>query len=201
MRQPKTDAILDAAERLFTRFGLDKTAMDDVAREARAAKATLYAHFKSKEALFLRVLEREVDRWFVDVSKAADWEMPAPALLERLSIAAIGYLEDKPLLQDLYTGKYLELIGGWRERLPDLRERTVAVIRSVLELGVRQGHLRADLDVESAAGFLDDLLLAHFVFHRPRMSMQKQKRRLRWIVDFAVRGMQPPKKAGARRRS
>jgi hypothetical protein len=33
------------------------------------------------------------------------------------------------------------------------------------------------------------------------MSMQKQKRRLRWIVDFAVRGMQPPKKAGARRRS
>jgi AcrR family transcriptional regulator len=189
MRRPKHDAILEAAEQLFTRYGFGKTSMDDVARQARASKATLYAHFASKEALFLRVIEHEVDRWFAVVAEKVDWKMPAPALLERLSLVAVDYLDGKPLLQDLYTGKNLELIGSWRDRLPDLRERTLSVIRSVLKLGVDQKLFRADLDIEAAAGFLDDLQLAHYVFHRPRMSVQKQRQRLRHGADFALRGL------------
>ena len=42
-------AILQAAERLFQKWGINKTTMEDIAHEARKGKSTLYYYFKSKE--------------------------------------------------------------------------------------------------------------------------------------------------------
>ena len=50
--------ILAAAESLFLARGYLGTSMDDVARTAPVSKQTLYAHVKSKEALFVEVVER-----------------------------------------------------------------------------------------------------------------------------------------------
>ncbi|MCD7947639.1 MAG: TetR/AcrR family transcriptional regulator [Oscillospiraceae bacterium] len=44
-------SILAAAERLFGEKGIDKTTMDDIAREAEYSKATLYVYFQSKEEI------------------------------------------------------------------------------------------------------------------------------------------------------
>ncbi|TPG59129.1 TetR/AcrR family transcriptional regulator [Roseomonas nepalensis] len=49
---PKRAAILDAAARLFMAGGYATVSMDAVAKEAGVSKATLYAHFTGKEALF-----------------------------------------------------------------------------------------------------------------------------------------------------
>ena len=60
-------AILDAARRLFSRNGFDTTTMDAVAACADVSKATVYAHFASKDALFQAVVDAMVgempDRW------------------------------------------------------------------------------------------------------------------------------------------
>ena len=56
----KSDVIIEAADRLFTRFGFRRTSMDDIAREAGVAKGTLYLYFVSKEALFRALLARNV---------------------------------------------------------------------------------------------------------------------------------------------
>ena len=49
---PKCAAILAAAARLFMARGYATVSMDAVAKEAGVSKATLYAHFTGKEALF-----------------------------------------------------------------------------------------------------------------------------------------------------
>ena len=45
-------SILDAAARVFLRYGLKKTSMEDLARAAGLSRQGLYLHFKSKEAIF-----------------------------------------------------------------------------------------------------------------------------------------------------
>lgn len=56
---PKRRAMLDAAEALFLTHGYGAVSMDSVARTAGVSKATLYAHFESKDRLFASiVLER-----------------------------------------------------------------------------------------------------------------------------------------------
>lgn len=58
----KSAIILEAARALFFSRGYDTTSMDLVARDARVSKATVYAHFKSKEQLLLKLVEAEVNR-------------------------------------------------------------------------------------------------------------------------------------------
>lgn len=48
----RRDAILDAAARVFLRYGFKKTSMDDLARAAGLSRQGLYLHFETKEAIF-----------------------------------------------------------------------------------------------------------------------------------------------------
>jgi TetR/AcrR family transcriptional regulator, mexJK operon transcriptional repressor len=52
------DKIVSAAEQVFLRDGFLGANMDEVARVAGVSKQTVYTHYKSKEALFLQVVER-----------------------------------------------------------------------------------------------------------------------------------------------
>src|SRR5262249_3337983 len=56
------DRVLRAATRLFAGRGYGMTSMRDIARAARIRVASLYHHFKSKDALYLEVLDREQNR-------------------------------------------------------------------------------------------------------------------------------------------
>jgi AcrR family transcriptional regulator len=52
--------ILDAARRAFLERGLEGASIDEIARNARAGKPTIYARFPSKEALFTAVVMQDV---------------------------------------------------------------------------------------------------------------------------------------------
>ena len=54
------EKILSVADRLFGRFGFQKTSMDEIAKIARKAKGSLYYHFPSKEDLFREVVQNEM---------------------------------------------------------------------------------------------------------------------------------------------
>lgn len=54
--------IIEAAGKLFAKFGFDKTSMDDIARSAHKAKRSLYNHFPGKEELFTAVAEQELEK-------------------------------------------------------------------------------------------------------------------------------------------
>lgn len=53
--------IFQAAIDIFSERGFDKATMDDIAARANVAKGTIYYHFKSKEELFLFLVEEGVD--------------------------------------------------------------------------------------------------------------------------------------------
>ena len=68
------DRILDAALACIARVGVAKTTLDDVAREAGCARASVYRCFPGRRALFTAVLDREVqtlvDRVIGEASRA-----------------------------------------------------------------------------------------------------------------------------------
>ena len=55
------DRVIDGALACVARVGLGKTTLDDVAREAGCARATVYRCFPGKQALFAAALKRELD--------------------------------------------------------------------------------------------------------------------------------------------
>ncbi len=69
--QDSRHEILKAAMQLFATRGFHETSMSEVAREARVSKALIFWHFKAKEELFLAVLNRLLEPYFIDFAEEA----------------------------------------------------------------------------------------------------------------------------------
>ena len=55
------EQIVQSARQVFARYGYKKTALDDISREARKGKSTIYYYFKSKDEIFKAVIDAEAE--------------------------------------------------------------------------------------------------------------------------------------------
>lgn len=131
----KSEAILDAADRLFARFGYRRTAMDDVAGEAGVAKGTLYLYFDSKAALFRAIQTRNL------------------LLAERSCDAAEargGDLTERIFRQlDAWYGMMLDRYGGF-DQLPELSAARASVSGDIADAADRAYEARLVRMIETA---------------------------------------------------
>lgn len=166
MELTKKECILVEAARAFARWGFRKTSVDEIAKAAGVAKGTIYLAAESKEDLFYQALHREVRAWVGEVSQLIDPREPADELLGKMALFGFQKLETSPLVQDLLTGKTGELLPTWRERFDELRSLGLKNVIEVLNLGIRQGRFRKELDVERVARTLQDMQIAAYLFRR-----------------------------------
>lgn len=62
MTTQKTKAkLVDVARQLFARQGVDNTTMNDIAAASKKGRRTLYTYFKSKEQIYMAVVESELE--------------------------------------------------------------------------------------------------------------------------------------------
>lgn len=68
MANDRKNQIIRAAAKRFARHGLNKTTLDEVARDIRIGKATIYHYFTSKDDLYFATLKWECEN-FIDQVK------------------------------------------------------------------------------------------------------------------------------------
>jgi AcrR family transcriptional regulator len=75
VRTEETQAkILDAAEAVFSEQGFDKTQLEEVATRAGFTRGAIYAHYASKEDLFLALVEQRVLTRFSGIRQVIEAE-------------------------------------------------------------------------------------------------------------------------------
>src|SRR5215218_771667 len=156
-------AVLDEAARVASRVGLGGLTIGSLAA-TRLSKSGLFAHFQSKEALQLQLLDHTRAR-FVDLvvrpALAAPRGEPRVRELFRrwlawdadalpggcLFIAASAELADQP--------------GPVRDRLAQDQHDWLDTIAQVFRTGVAEGHFRPEADPEQFAYDLHGVMLAY----------------------------------------
>ena len=177
----KREALLDTAQRLFSRQGYRAVGIDTLLAEAGVAKMTLYKQFGSKEELIASVLERQAG----EINTALSERLAAAPIGSRERILAVfDWLADWVQSPAFHGCLFIKAASEYPE--PDDRPRQAAVAfkaacRQLLEslcqeLGgrdpeclARQVHLllegalvmaflerdpRASIDAREAAGVL-----------------------------------------------
>ena len=71
------DMLVDVARQLFARMGVDNTTMNDIAQASRKGRRTLYTYFKSKNEIFLAVVESELDQLYKVLLEVTSRNIPA----------------------------------------------------------------------------------------------------------------------------
>ena len=158
------EAILERALTLASRVGLAGLTIGSLAEELGISKSGLFAHFDSKEALVVQLLERAGQHYVEAVVRPA---LSAPAgeprvraLFERtlrwpelvpqpggcIFVAAAIELDDQP--------------GPARDLLVRLRQGWFDLVAGAVERAIRAGHFRASVDPGQFAFDMDGIVLA-----------------------------------------
>lgn len=146
-RMERPSRILEAAARLTTRYGFDKTTMDDIAKEAGVSKGAIYLVWPGKEELFDSLFEFEMKKLLLDLRSRilADEKSDSIAALYRHTLLSI---QKSPLISALYTrdGK---ILGDFVHR-QDPERYTKRLIMSTESIAAMQsaGLIREDLSAE-----------------------------------------------------
>jgi AcrR family transcriptional regulator len=95
---PQAVRVLDAALSCIGRVGLAKTTLDDVAREAGCARATVYRYFPGKQQLMCALVEREVAAFRQELLAAAHGAESLGEAVTTIITTAAGALLGHPAL-------------------------------------------------------------------------------------------------------
>ena len=139
MKEEKAESILNTAKKMFGRYGLQKTTLDEIARMARVAKATIYNYFGSKDRVYLEVLRREANEIVKRISLSVDQEVLPVNKLIAFARAKFQYMRQAINILNLDRDGIEKVLPKAESIRSELFEREVDIIRSILEEGVKKG--------------------------------------------------------------
>jgi AcrR family transcriptional regulator len=82
-REQTTQRLLDAAEKLIARKGLDAASVENIAAAAGYSRGAFYSNFKSKDDLFIELLRRDHEQSMVDLNALRTSELPVDQVQSR----------------------------------------------------------------------------------------------------------------------
>ncbi len=100
--------ILDAAARLFLRYGVKRTSMHDIAQEAGISRQTLYNAYSNKDAVLCALIRAHAEQAHAEILEGLETTQDLGAQLElvfdRVTISAYDLLMESPNSADLVDG-------------------------------------------------------------------------------------------------
>jgi AcrR family transcriptional regulator len=186
-RNTKAD-VVEAAGRLFARYGYHGTSMRDLGRELGLLGSSLYAHVDSKQDLLVEVVE-EGARLFENSAERALASGEGPA--ERLGALIAGHVDvvlDNLDIARTFLNEARMLDGPHRSKVLEARDHYEAMFREVLREGSADGSFRADLDPKTASIFVLSLLNAIERWYQPTGALDRSAL-VRELTRFVLAGI------------
>ncbi len=142
VRQKTTrDAILDATDRLLTRYGYKKMTIDDLAQEVGIGKGSIYLYFSSKEEIALSHIDRIIERLKRNLRVIAERQSSVDERLREMLIERVLYRFDSV---QHYTKSLNDLLSYVRPQLLERRKRyfeeEARILADVIAEGQKSEH-------------------------------------------------------------
>lgn len=155
----KEARILAAASALFGRFGLKKTTIDDIAREANLGKGTIYLYFKSKEDVFFEVVRRSCGSLHACMHSASQGQSTSEAKLRSAITVRLKHLSEmiERFESTLEVFRETRAQPGIEKLREELLAKEAALWKELLDDGCARGELTCS-DTELASVILCSLL-------------------------------------------
>lgn len=151
------EKIMSAAERLFAQKGYNGTSMNDIVEASGQSKGAIYNHFKSKERLFLSLLEKQTMLGLNQLKGSFASEETAVEKLRKVLDLTIVNSCDCPTEVGRMQIEFMIAASRIKSLTSDMKNRynTIhAFVRELIDEGINNGEFKSEVDSESLTSLL-----------------------------------------------
>ena len=138
--------ILAAAEKVIAHYGVSKTTMDDIGRQAGVSRPTVYRYFGDRDTLLAALIERRTRMLF---DRARNYIFGFDSFAEQL-VEGLLYLVDHgrrdPIVRILVGPEYLGVTSPIVNGSALVAELTAEMWEPVLQQAIQRGEIGSDID-------------------------------------------------------
>lgn len=167
-KEDRKNNILNSAMVCFAEKGYAQATVDDIVNESGMSKGAVYHYFKSKDDIYLTLLDRALERTFNRLNTMFRDGLSASHKIKKLFkvYQSIDYKDTKDMNKRSVQLEFW--VNAFRndelsKRLFPHKAKAINFIATILEEGKRTGEFRTDLDpmltAESFWTFTDGLFL------------------------------------------
>jgi AcrR family transcriptional regulator len=151
----KVQMILEASQKRFGLFGIEKTSMREIADDLKLSKASLYYYFPDKESLYKAVVEKEQAEFISSISEKISSITDPEQLLIEYAGTRLSYFRTLLNLSRLRFESFSGLKPGFRETIRKFKEKEKFIISMIFEKGISGGIFFIEDKDQTASLFLD----------------------------------------------
>ncbi|MFH2039816.1 MAG: TetR/AcrR family transcriptional regulator [Chloroflexota bacterium] len=189
--EERKNQILNAAENVFTRKGLDEARMQDIAVETGLSKGTLYLYFKSKEDLVIAILDRIFGGLFKQLKTRQDDNTSAIEAIWSFTDEAVNdfkiMLRMMPIAYEFMGLAFRNTIV--QKALKRYFNFYMDALIPIIQRGIESGEFRRvdPTEVALAAGAIFEGTILLWVYDRSRVDPEKH---IRSSIKLLLEGVQ-----------
>ena len=198
--EARRQEILAAAECLFSKNGFFKTSMAEIATAAQFAMGTVYRFFKSKEEIYISIVEAKVEELAELLDKAITNEKSSSNKLNAFIQVKLAYADRNRDFFRIYVSEWggfeWTIKSAFGERVWKLYMAQVDLVAALIRQGIRRKEFRK-IDPKDGAfalhGMLNSTMYVGILQARPSGSLV-DKREL--ISNLFLSGIEKERNAG-----
>ena len=179
--------ILQAAEKLFAKKGFYPTTIDEIAKEAKSAKGTIYLYFNNKEDLFFSVIETKLDLLLNKIQEAVEKPGSASQRIKAAISIHLKFLEENKnffkVMESFPEGLKKKLERKLKGRVVEKQSRYIEILDRLIQEAIDRKEIKA-LDSKKLAIILMGIvhsLTVYWISQREKKSLSTDKS-LAWQV-------------------
>jgi AcrR family transcriptional regulator len=154
-KNTRVQLMIEAAQKRFGLYGVEKTSMREIADDINLSKAALYYYFPDKESLYKAVIEKEQKEFIASIhEKLLNIQEPELFLREYVNIR-LSYFRKLLNLGRLRLEAYSDLKPVFRETLGLFKDKEKEIIKEVFNSGIRKRVFSIENPDQTASLFLD----------------------------------------------
>ena len=151
MAVSKTKAkLVDVARQLFAKMGVENTTMNDIALASKKGRRTLYTYFKSKEDIYMAVVESELDMLSDMMKRVAEKNISPDEKMIEMIYTRLDAVNEVVFRNGTLRANFFRDIWRVEKVRKRFDAKEILLFKDVLREGVEKGVFRID-DIDMTA--------------------------------------------------
>ena len=151
MAVSKTKAkLVDVARQLFAKMGVENTTINDIALASKKGRRTLYTYFKSKEDIYMAVVESELDMLSDMMKRVAEKNISPDEKMIEMIYTRLDAVKEVVFRNGTLRANFFRDIWRVEKVRKRFDAKEILLFKDVLREGVEKGVFRID-DIDMTA--------------------------------------------------